>query len=70
MALANKPPKGAGQVQGVTKTERLLKVIEGLGDDKHMKPIGIRTDALHDRTGIPAGTIAALLPLARRWNWV
>ncbi len=59
--LQNTPPKGAGQAQGVTKTERLIKHICGLGTDGNMKPIGIRTAALAEATGVPANSIQVLL---------
>jgi hypothetical protein len=45
----------------VTKTDTLLKVIEGLGTDKGDRPIGIRTKALAEATGVPANSIQALL---------
>lgn len=34
MRLSNTPPKGAGQVKRVTKTEVLLTHIKGPGNDK------------------------------------
>lgn len=61
MRLSNTPPKGAGKAQGVTKTERLLKHIAGMGSDRNMNPIGIRTMALSEATGVPAKSIQALL---------
>lgn len=62
MRLQNTPPKGAGKSQGVTKTERLLQIIEGLGQDKAtFLPLGIRTSDLAERAGVPRGSVQALL---------
>jgi hypothetical protein len=61
MRLAKKPPVGAGKVQRITKTDTLLAHIEGLGLDKFMNPIGIRTLALAEATGVPANSISVLL---------
>jgi hypothetical protein len=61
MRLQNTPPAGAGKAQGVTKTELLLRNIRGLGTDANMKPIGIRTGALVEATGVPAKSIQQLL---------
>lgn len=44
-----------------TKTDVLLKVIEGLGRDKNDRPIGIRTRALSEAAGVPTNSIQALL---------
>ncbi len=44
-----------------TKTDALLKVIEGLGKDKNDRPIGIRTRALSEASGVPTNSIQALL---------
>ena len=61
MRLSNKPPAGAGKVQRITKTDTLLAHIEGLGLDKFMNPIGIRTQALAEATGVPVNSISVLL---------
>lgn len=62
MRLQTTPPKGAGKSQGVTKTERLLQIIEGLGQDKNtFLPLGIRTSDLAERAGVPRGSVQALL---------
>lgn len=62
MTLSPTPPKGAGKRTGVTKTDRLLAHIEGLGLDKAtFIPIGIRTAALAAATGVPANSISVLL---------
>lgn len=61
MTLANKPPKGAGQVQHVTQTDKLLKAIREAGTDQYGNPVGIRTNELEQKTGIPTKTITALL---------
>ena len=62
MRLQTTPPKGAGKSQGVTKTERLLQIIEGLGQDKNtFLPLGIRTSDLAERAGIPRGSVQAML---------
>lgn len=45
----------------VTKTETLLAAIEGLGEDKNNRPIGIRTAELAAKTGVPANSILMLL---------
>jgi hypothetical protein len=45
----------------VTKTDILLAAIEGLGEDKGNRPIGIRTAELADKTGVPANSIQMLL---------
>lgn len=44
-----------------TKTDALLRAIEGLGNDKNGRAIGIRTTALAEATGVPANSIQALL---------
>jgi hypothetical protein len=62
MRLQNTPPKGAGKSQGVTKTERLVQIVEGLGQDKvTFLPLGIRTSELAERAGVPRGSVQALL---------
>lgn len=61
MRLATTPPKGAGKSRGATKTDALLRAIEGLGTDRNMNPIGIRTRALAEKTGIPPTSISVLL---------
>ncbi len=62
MRLQNTPPKGAGKSQGVTKTERLVQIVEGLGQDKvTFLPLGIRSSELAERAGIPRGSVQALL---------
>jgi len=62
MRLQTTPPKGAGKSQGVTKTERLLQIIEGLGQDKNtFLPLGIRTSDLAERAGVPRGSVQAML---------
>jgi hypothetical protein len=61
MTLSNTPPAGAGQVQRVTKTERLLKHIAGLGLDRFGNPVGIRATALAEATGIDKDGISGLL---------
>ncbi len=45
----------------VTKTDTLLAAIEGLGEDKGNRPIGIRTAELAAKTGVPANSILMLL---------
>lgn len=45
----------------VTKTDTLLAAIEGMGEDKGNRPIGIRTAELADKTGVPANSILMLL---------
>lgn len=45
----------------VTKTEILLAAIEGLGDDKNNRPIGIRTAELAAKTGVAINGIQVLL---------
>jgi len=60
----NRKPRAASAiepVQRVTKTDLLLAHIEGLGTDKSMKPIGIRTKPLSEATGVPANSIQVLL---------
>ena len=61
MRLSKKPPAGAGKVQRITKTDTLLAHIEGLGLDKFLNPIGIRTQALAEATGVPVNSISVLL---------
>ena len=62
MRLANTPPKGAGRSQGVTKTERLLQIIEGLGQDKQtFLPLGIRTHELAKAADVNPNSIGVLL---------
>lgn len=62
MRLNNTPPDGAGKGQGTTKTELLLKHIEGLGNDKVTgNPIGIRVAALSEATGVGVTSIPTLL---------
>jgi hypothetical protein len=61
MRLSNNPPAGTGKVQRITKTDTLLAHIEGLGLDKFMNPIGIRTQALAEATGVPVNSISVLL---------
>lgn len=62
MRLDHTPPKGAGKVHGVTKTERLLQIVEGMGQDKvSFLPLGIRTAELADRAGVPRNSVQALL---------
>lgn len=62
MRLATTPPQGAGQVRHTTKTDLLLRHIEGLGVDKvTFNPIGIRVAALAEATGVPAASIPVLL---------
>ena len=61
MTLSNTPPAGAGQVQRITKTERLLKHIAGLGLDRFGNPVGIRATALAEATGIDKDGISGLL---------
>lgn len=62
MRLQNTPPNGAGKSQGVTKTERLVQIVEGLGQDKAtFLPLGIRTSDLAERAGVPRGSVQALL---------
>lgn len=62
MRLQTTPPKGAGRSQGVSKTERLLQIIENLGKDKNtFLPLGIRTSELAERAGIPRGSVQAML---------
>lgn len=61
MTLANTPPKGAGQVKHVTQTDKLLKAIREAGTDQYGNPVGIRTNTLEQKTGIPTKTITALL---------
>lgn len=48
-------------VKRVTKTDALVAHIEGLGSDKFFTPIGIRTSALAEATGVPANSIQQLL---------
>lgn len=64
MCLDHTPPKGAGKVHGITKTERLIKHIAGLGTDKHGNPIAIRAKALADATGIGPDSVSGLLATA------
>ncbi len=64
MRLSNTPPKGAGKSQGVTLTDKLLAVIDGLGTDKYGNPVGIRSPALSEASGVPAKSITALLASA------
>jgi len=64
MRLSNQPPAGAGRVQHVTLTDKLLKVIDGLGNDRFGNPVGIRSPALAEATGVPAKSITALLASA------
>ena len=64
MRLNHTPPKGAGKVQHVTLTDKLLKVIDGLGNDKFGNPVGIRSPALSETSGVPAKSITALLATA------
>lgn len=45
----------------VTKTEILLAAIEGLGEDKNNRPIGIRTAELAAKTGVAVNGIQVLL---------
>lgn len=61
MVLSNTPPAGAGQVHRVTKTDQLLKIIDGLGLDNNFNPVGIRTKALAEVSGVPANSISVLL---------
>ena len=61
MRLSNTPPAGAGKVHGVTKTERLLKHIAGLGRDKYGAPIAIRATELAAATEIDKDSISGLL---------
>lgn len=61
MRLSNTPPRGGGKSQRVTLTDKLLAVIDGLGTDKYGNPVGIRSPALSEATGIPAKSITALL---------
>jgi len=62
MRLQNTPPAGAGKSQGISKTDRLLRVIEGLGQDKgSFLPQGIRTADLAERAGVARASVAALL---------
>lgn len=62
MRLDHTPPKGAGKGQGATKTEGLLRIIEGLGQDKHsFLPLGIRTNDLAKSASINANSIGTLL---------
>lgn len=61
MTLANTPPRGAGQVKHVTQTDKLLKAIREAGTDQYGNPVGIRTNELEKKTGIPTKTITALL---------
>ena len=56
--------KGAAvktDVRRVTKTDALIAHINSLGCDKFFTPIGIRTTALAEATGVPAKSIQALL---------
>ncbi len=48
-------------VQRHTKTDALLAHIRGLGLDKYQNPIGIRTTALAEATGVPVNSIQVLL---------
>jgi hypothetical protein len=48
-------------VQRQTKTGALIAYIKGLGTDKMFKPIGIRTTALAEATGVPVNSIQMLL---------
>jgi len=64
MRLPQKPPAGAGKVQHVTLTDKLLKVIDGLGNDKYGNPVGIRSPELAAASGVPAKSITALLATA------
>jgi hypothetical protein len=61
MHLSRAPPAGAGKSQGVSKTERLMQHIRRLGHDRYMNPMGIRTAALADATGVPRKSIQQLL---------
>lgn len=64
MRLDHTPPAGAGRVQHTTKTDQLLKIIDGLGNDKYGNPVGIRSPELAAISGIPAKSITALLAIA------
>lgn len=64
MRLNHTPPKGAGKVQHVTLTDKLLKGIDGLGNDKYGNPVGIRSPELAAASGVPAKSITALLATA------
>jgi hypothetical protein len=64
MRLNHTPPKGAGKVQHVTLTDKLLKVIDNLGNDKYGNPVGIRSPELAAASGVPAKSITALLATA------
>lgn len=61
MRLSNTQPKGASQRQTGTKTEKLISHIYGLGKDKFLNPIGIRSSALSAATGIPSKSIPGFL---------
>lgn len=52
------------EVKRVTKTGALLAHIKRLGLDKFGNPIGIRTSALAEATGVPKNSIQALLDAA------
>lgn len=64
MRLNHTPPKGAGRVQHITLTDKLLKVIDSLGNDKYGNPVGIRSPDLAAASGVPAKSITALLATA------
>lgn len=64
MRLNATPPAGAGRVQHVTLTDKLLKVIDGLGQDKYGNPVGIRSPELAAASGVPIKSITALLGTA------
>ena len=71
MRLQNTPPAGAGKSKGISKTERLLQIIEGLGQDKHtFLPLGIRTADLAERAGVPRGSVQALLAAHVDSGWL
>lgn len=62
MRLNHTPPAGAGKSQGVTKTERLLQTIEGMGQDKvSFLPLGIRTNELAKAADVNPNSIGVLL---------
>jgi hypothetical protein len=60
------PPKGAGQVKGITQTDRLIRHIQKLGTDKYGNPVSIRTNELAEATGIDSANVAASLAIAIR----
>lgn len=64
MRLNHTPPKNAGKVQHVTLTDKLLKVIDNLGNDKYGNPVGIRSPELAAASGVPSKSITALLTAA------